>query len=153
MNWKLKASLQKVLHFTKIGDKLNHIPATLKKDYHKNVMIYQTHECLRKFDETNITFNVEKEMIALEIGTGYSLVSPVVLYLLGFDKIVTVDISKDVSIKTFHKQIQYLEKEGFLVKIAERGIFSLTEIKEKLQHIQSCKTLENLCTFCNIVYI
>ncbi|WP_430411758.1 SAM-dependent methyltransferase [Kordia sp.] len=153
MNWKLKASLQKVLHFTKIGDKLNHIPATLQRNYHKNVMIYQAYECLRKFTKTTITFNVEKEMTALEIGTGYSLVSPVVLYLLGFDKIITVDISKDASIKTFQKQIQYIEKEGFLVKIAARSEFSLTEIKEKVQQIQSFQKLDQLLKFCNIVYI
>lgn len=153
MHWKLKASLQKVLHFTKIGDKLNHIPATLQKDYHKNVMIYQAHECLRKFDETTIVFNSDKKMTALEIGTGYSLVSPIVLYLLGFDKIVTVDISKDVSIKTFQKQIQHIEKEGFLVKISERGKFSLTEIQEKVQQMQSFQTLGKLLEYCNITYI
>lgn len=153
MHWKIKASLQKILHFTRIGDQLNHIPATLQKDYHKNVCIYQAHECLRKFEETSIVFTTEKETTALEIGTGYSLISPVLLYLLGFDRIVTVDISKDVAIKTFQKQIIHLEAAGFLDKIAKRSKFSLTEIKEKLQHIQSCETLEALFKCCHITYI
>ncbi|WP_046756207.1 methyltransferase domain-containing protein [Kordia jejudonensis] len=153
MHWKIKASLQKILHFTKIGDKLNHIPATLKKNYHKNVMIYQTHECLRKFDETTLTFTEDSKKTALEIGTGYSLISPVVLYLLGFDKIITVDISNDSSIKTFQKQIQHLENEGFLDKISARGKFCSTEIKEKIQQLQSFQTLEELLQFCHITYI
>ncbi len=157
MNWKLKASLQKLLHFTKIGDKLNHIPATLKKDYHKNVCIYQAYECLRKFDEIQhpkfVTSSGVEMKTALEIGTGYSLISPVILHLLGFDKIITVDISKDVSIKTFQKQIQHIDHDDFLERIATKSTFSLTEIKEKIKHILSFQTLESLFEYCNIVYI
>lgn len=153
MHWKIKASLQKVLHFTKIGDQLNHIPATLNKSYHKNVCLYQFYECIRKFEAAQLEFHSNTKKTALEIGTGYSLVAPVVLYLLGFDKIVTVDISKDVAIKTFQKQIQYLNNEELLQTIAEKGRFYLSEIKEKLQHIQSFQTLKKLCAYCNILYI
>jgi hypothetical protein len=164
MHWKIKASLQKLLHFTKIGDKLNHIPATLKKDYHKNVCIYQAYECLRKFDETHypkpktqnpklVTSSGVEMKTALEIGTGYSLISPVILHLLGFDEIVTVDISKDVSIKTFRKQILHIDHDDFLDRIATKGKFSLTEIKEKVKHLQTFQTLEKLLEYCNIVYI
>jgi len=164
MNWKIKASLQKLLHFTKIGDMLNHIPATLKKDYHKNVMIYQAYECLRKFDETqhlkpktqNPNTQDQKPKIqksALEIGTGYSLISPVILHLLGFDKIVTVDISKDVAIKTFRKQIVHMDHDDVLDRIAAKSKFSLTEIKEKIQQLESFQTLEELLKYCNITYI
>ena len=157
MHWKLKASLQKLLHFTKIGDKLNHIPATLKKDYHKNVCLYQAIECLRKFEETQnqksvISSGVEMET-ALEIGTGYSLISAVVLHLLGFDKIVTVDISRDVSIKTFRKEIQHIGHKDVLDRIATQSKFSLTEIKERVQQMETFQTLESLCEYCNIVYI
>lgn len=38
MNWKIKALLQKLLSFTKIGDTLNHVPATLNKKHHLNVL-------------------------------------------------------------------------------------------------------------------
>ncbi|QHI36854.1 hypothetical protein IMCC3317_22240 [Kordia antarctica] len=153
MNWKLKASLQKLLHFTKIGDTLNHIPATLKKDYHKNVCLYQAYECLRKFEEIEIETESRNPKKALEIGTGYSLISSVILHLLGFDKVVTVDISKDVSIKTFRKQIQHIDSGDFLERIALQSTFSLTEIKEKVQQLQSFQTLEEVFDFCNIVYI
>ncbi|MGH1383674.1 methyltransferase domain-containing protein [Kordia sp.] len=153
MHWKIKASLQKVLHFTKIGDQLNHIPATLKKNYHKNVCLYQFYECIRKFEASTIELNTTTKKSALEIGTGYSLIAPVVLYLLGFDAIVTVDISKDVSIKTFQKQIQYLNNDELLQAIVKQGKFNQSEIKEKLQQIQSFQTLEKLCAYCNITYI
>ena len=153
MHWKIKASLQKVLHFTKIGDQLNHIPATLKKSYHKNVCLYQFYECIRKFETSTIELNEVTKKSALEIGTGYSLIAPVVLYLLGFEAIVTVDISKDVSIKTFQKQIQYLNNDELLQTIVKNGKFNLSEIKEKLQRIQSFQTLEKLCAYCNITYI
>jgi len=157
MHWKIKASLQKLLHFTKIGDRLNHIPATLKKEYHKNVCIYQTYECLRKFEETqhpkSVTSSGVDMKTALEIGTGYSLISPVILYLLGFDKIVTVDISKDVSIKSFQKQIQHIIQDDFLERIATKGKFSTTEINEKIQQLQSFQTLDEVFNFCNITYI
>ncbi|MBC8756767.1 methyltransferase domain-containing protein [Kordia sp. YSTF-M3] len=162
MNWKLKASLQKLLHFTKIGDKLNHIPATLKKDYHKNVCLYQAYECLRKFDETQHSTTVTSSGVemktgntktALEIGTGYSLISPVILHLLGFDKIITVDISKDVSIKTFQKQIKHIDHDDFLTRIAAKSTFSSTEIKEKIAQLQSFQTLKSLFESCNITYI
>ncbi|WP_298510345.1 methyltransferase domain-containing protein [uncultured Kordia sp.] len=153
MHWKIKASLQKILHFTKIGDQLNHIPATLIKDYHKNVCLYQYYECIRKFEASNIQLATETKKSALEIGTGYSLIAPVILYLLGFETVVTVDISKDVSMKTFQKQIQYLNDDALLQTIVKHGKFSLSEIKEKLTQIQSFKTLEKVVAFCNIIYI
>lgn len=153
MHWKIKASLQKVLHFTNIGDKLNHIPATLVKDYHKNVCLYQFYECMRKFEASQITLNETTEKFALEIGTGYSLISPVVLYLLGFDRVVTVDISKDVSLKTFKKQLHYLNNEKLLQIISKHGKFTVTDLKEKLQEIQTFQTLEKVLAYCNISYI
>lgn len=153
MNWKIKASLQKLLHFTKIGDRLNHIPATLKKDYHKNVCLYQFYECIRKFEASKVSLESTTKKTALEIGTGYSLIAPVVLSLLGFDSIVTVDISKDVSIKTFQKQIQYLNTDELLQKITENGKYNKSEVLKKLQQIQSFQTLEKVLEYCNIQYI
>ncbi len=153
MHWKIKASLQKVLHFTKIGDRLNHIPATLVKDYHKNVCLYQFYECIRKFEASQIQWNSNSKKSALEIGTGYSLIAPVVLFLLGFDKIVTVDISKDVSIKTFQKQVQYLSDEALLQTIAAKGKRSISDIQQKLTDIQSFQTLEKVLDYCTITYI
>lgn len=153
MHWKIKASLQKLLNLTRLGDQLNHIPATLQKEYHKNVCLYQFYECIRKFELAQITLSSETQKKALEIGTGYSLIAPITLFLLGFDQIVTVDISNDVSIKGLQKQINYLFQEDVKNNILEKSKFESAELEEKMNRIQSCKTLEDLFTFCNIIYI
>ncbi|KAA1244904.1 hypothetical protein [Aquimarina sp. RZ0] len=150
MDWRIKASLQKILSLSRIGDRLNHIPATHHKNYHHNVVTYQFYECLRKFEYTNLDLN--QECKALEIGTGYSIISPVILFLLGFDKIVTVDIDKDVSFRTFRKQIIFLCSENFIKQIMDRGIYQEKVIKEKLDKIVTLKNIEEVLEFCNITY-
>lgn len=151
MNWKIKASLQKILAFTTIGDRLNHIPATLNKKYHYNVTLYQTCECIRKFKNSTLDFS--KKRAALEIGTGYSLISSVVLSLIGFEKIITVDITKDINFSTFKKQINHLESSDVLEKITATSVFSEKEILEKIRLIKQKKSLESLFEQLNIIYI
>jgi len=152
MDWRIKASLQKVLSLSRIGDKLNHIPVTLNKNYHYNVVRYQHYECLRKFGYISLNLSSEK-CVGLEIGTGYSLISPIILYLLGFNKVITVDIDKDANFKTFQKQVPFLLKEEFVKEIANIGIYTENEIKEKLNAICSCRNLDDILKFCNIRYI
>ena len=61
--------------------------------------------------------------IALEIGTGYSLISSVVLSLLGFQKVITVDITKDIQFSTYKKQVSYLEHPEILKLISSKSVF------------------------------
>lgn len=151
MNWKIKASLQKILALTSVGDKLNHISVTLNKKYHYNVALYQTCECIRKFNYSKIDFSDKKT--ALEIGTGYSLISSVVLSLIGFDKIITVDVTKDISFSTFKKQIKHIESTEILERITASSVFSKKEIIEKLKLIKHKKSLESLFDLLNITYL
>ncbi|WP_109435895.1 class I SAM-dependent methyltransferase [Aquimarina sp. AU119] len=151
MDWRIKASLQKILSISRIGDKLNHIPATLHKNYHHNVVKYQFHECIRKFSYTQIDTN--QKCKALEIGTGYSMISPVILYLLGFDKIITVDIDGDVSFKTFEKQVKFLNDKNSIDQISDHGSYPKEVVQEKLNTIVNCKSLDEVLEFCNIKYI
>ena len=151
MNWKIKAALQKLLALTKIGDRLNHIPATLNKNYHSNVVLYQTHECLRRFGSTAIDLSSPKT--ALEIGTGYSLISAIVLSLLGFQKIITVDITNDLKFSTFKKQIQFLENPENFDSIVDKSIFSEVEIKDKIGGIKQSESFSALFDLLNITYI
>ncbi|WP_299432229.1 class I SAM-dependent methyltransferase [uncultured Aquimarina sp.] len=151
MDWRIKASIQKILSSSRIGDKLNHIPAILQKNYHENVVKYQFHECIRKFDYTQLDLN--QKCTALEIGTGYSVISPVILYLLGFDKIVTVDIDQDIKFESFQKQIDYLNSKEYIQEISNKGVFSPETIKKKLDEILKCANLDELLSFCNIKYI
>jgi hypothetical protein len=153
MNWKIKALLQIFLSKSKIGDKLNHIPATLKKNYHYYVFWYQTSECIRKFKESNVLLKKEINSNALEIGTGYSIISPIVLFLLGFKSIITVDITEDISFKTFKKQRKFLETEQFLETIIAESIFDKEEIKNKIILINQAENFETLFKLANITYI
>jgi hypothetical protein len=151
MHWKVKALLQKILATTRLGDQLNHIPATINKNYHYNVVHYQTYECVRKFAHTAV--DLSKEKIALEIGTGYSLIASVVLSLLGFHKVITVDITKDVRFKTFKKQAAYFTHSDVLPLIQEHSIFSEKELLQKIEHIKKSNSLEELLSTLNITYI
>ena len=74
------------------------------------MFLYQSHEAIRKFSHTNW---LSKELVALEIGTGYSLISALTLALLGFGKILTVDITPDVSFLSFKKQVIYANDKAF----------------------------------------
>ena len=113
MHWKIKATLQKILSFSNLGDVLNHIPSTLNSNYHKNVFKYQFFECVRKFDQISLNLKA-KPRTALEIGTGYSIIAPIILFLLGFDKILTIDITNDISFRTFKKQFKEITTNEYI---------------------------------------
>lgn len=151
MNWKIKASLQKILSAVKLGDQLNHLPAAFQKNYHANVFNYQTHECLRKFNYG--TFKLDKNSVALEIGTGYSAISALTLSLLGFHKIITVDITSDLRFSTFKKQISTIDSDSFIEKIVPNSFLSKKEITEKIALIKETKTLKELFEKLNIIYL
>ena len=151
MNWKIKALLQKFLALTNIGDRLNHIPATLNKNYHCNVVTFQTHECVRRYSYCNLDLSISKT--ALEIGTGYSLISSIVLSLLGFEKIITVDITRDLHFSTLKKQLNYVEEKVNLDKIVAHSIFSENEIREKIKLINQAQSLDSVFELLNINYI
>lgn len=151
MDWRIKASLQKILALSKLGDKLNHLPVTFNKKYHKNVFLYQTHECLRKFSYCNI--DLYNTATALEIGTGYSILSSIVLSLLGFEKVVTVDITKDLRFSTFKKQIKHIDSPDFLKSIASKSRYTDKELEHKISEIKNMSSFEALFDHLNIVYI
>ncbi len=151
MNWKIKALLQKFLALTAIGDRLNHIPVTVDAHYHSNVVIYQTHESIRRFTQSKLNLTAGKA--ALEIGTGYSLISSIVLSLLGFEKIVTVDVTKDLKFSSIKKQLPYFAKKENLDAIIEHSIFSENEILEKIKLMNQAVSLNSLLKLLNIKYI
>lgn len=151
MDWRIKATLQKILATTKLGDRLNHLPVTFSTKYHQNVFVYQSHECLRKFSHCNV--DLRKKATALEIGTGYSIVSAVVLSLLGFEKVVTVDITGDLRFSTFRKQIRHIDSPDFLNSIASKSIYTEQELQDKFSTIKKVSSFEELFDCLNIVYI
>lgn len=151
MNWRIKALTQKVLSLTKIGDRLNHSSVLLNKNYHLNVYKYQTYECLRKINDCNII--IKKDSKALEIGTGYTLLPSICLSLLGFETIITVDITKDLRYSSFKKQIKHLELSSLPEGFISKSIFSEEEITERIKMIKGAKSLKDIFNFLNIQYI
>lgn len=151
MDWHIKALIQKALSLTNIGDKLNHHLITFNKNYHRNVVTYQTHECLRKFRYCNL--DLRQGQTALEIGTGYSIVSAVVLALIGFEKVITVDVTPDISFKTFKKQLPYLNGKKFLEDVSLNSIYSREEIKRRIDFLNNQASFTQVFEFLNIIYI
>ena len=151
MDWRIKAFIQKKLSASRLGDKMNHGLITLNKNYNKNIVIYQSHEALRKFAHTKLNF--EKPLTALEIGTGYSLISAITLALLGFDKVITADVTPDITFSSFKKQRKYLRDEIFLKQILEYSKYSLSELETKIDQINDVSTFDSLFEILNIKYI
>jgi hypothetical protein len=154
MNWKLKAILQKILSQSRVGDKINHWNAASGKDYYPNGITYHFSEFFQKFRLVN---NFTKESFpnrnALEIGTGYFMVEPLLLSLLGFKQVFTVDISKDVTLKTVRRTLDYLFTEKYLEEIKKHSSMSPEEIEKQIQMINQSHSLEELLRQSRIVYI
>jgi len=151
MDWRIKAFVQKILAVSRFGDRMNHSLITLNKDYHKNVVTYQSHEAMRKFGLAKL--DLDKKLTALEIGTGYSLVSAITLALLGFDKVITVDITPDITFGSFVKQRKYLCDDAFLKRISGHSKYSIFELEMKIKSIQEVADFESLFALLNIKYI
>ena len=151
MDWRIKAFTQKILSCSPIGDKMNHYLVTLNKNHNKNVFTYQSHETLRKFKYAKI--DLSKNLVALEIGTGYSLISAVTLALVGFKKVVTVDVTYDITFSSFKKQINNLDEEIFLKLILECTKYSALELNKKITLIKNVSSFKDLFILLNIIYI
>lgn len=154
MNWKLKAILQKILSQSRVGDKINHWNAASGKDYYPNGVTYHFHEFFQKFDLVkNFTKESFQNRNALEIGTGYFMVEPLLLSLLGFRQIFTVDISKDVTLKTVRRTLNYLFTEKYLGVIKKHSSVISEEIDKQVQMINQSHSLEELLWQSRITYI
>ena len=72
---------------------------------------------------------------------------------MGFEKILTVDITKDVHFSTLKKQLNYLEEKINLDSIVKHSIFSEKEIKEKISAINQVNSINAIFKLLNINYI
>ncbi|MFZ5516796.1 MAG: hypothetical protein ACOY90_09175 [Candidatus Zhuqueibacterota bacterium] len=154
MNWKIKACLQKLLSKSRIGDRVNHLNALMSKDYDFNFVDYHFKEVFRKIDLMNQhNGSTKKDKIALELGTGYFLIEPIILSLLGFKKIVTVDITPDLKFKAVKRQIKYLGNDKYLNKIKKNSVLNDIEQKRIFYNLEKAESLEKIFNICNIKYI
>ncbi|MEX0968297.1 MAG: class I SAM-dependent methyltransferase [Bacteroidia bacterium] len=151
MDWRVKALLQKWISYANLGDKLNHLPARFKRNYYSNGATYHLHEALRMLD--NCSFDSYTGKTALEIGTGYFLYQPLILHLLGFAHITTVDITKDITFRSVKKQLKCLDSKAYLKLIASKGNLSLDQIQSKLYKLKNATSLHEVLSSANITYI
>lgn len=154
MDWRIKAGFQKILSKSRIGDKINHLSALIDSKYYTNGSVYHYHECLRKYRLVKNNLSENKNKTALEIGTGYFLIEPIVLKLIGFEKIITIDVAQDLNFKAVKKQIDLLtNKKEFIDEIKKISILASSEIDLLLTQIQNKNSLQQLLEILNISYI
>ena len=87
---------------------------------------------------------LKNDAIALKIGTRYSIISPILLSLLGFHKVITVDITEDIIFLTFKKQIKFLNQKKFVALLSQNSIYSKVVIEEKITKIAGISSLSEL---------
>jgi hypothetical protein len=155
LHWKVKAILQKILATNSIGDRVNHLHGSLKKNYYSNGVEYGFNELFRKLDliesaEDDAGINCNN---ALEIGTGYFLIQPIILKLLGWNRIITVDITRDLFNSAVRKQLSFLLEEKYLSKIRKSSRLDTSDFNNLLRALKEAKSLEQVLEICNIIYI
>jgi hypothetical protein len=91
--------------------------------------------------------------VALEIGTGYFLVQPIILKLLGWEKIVTVDISHDIFSQALKKQINLLLQDKYLLKIKALSVLHEKQFDSMVNQLKKSTSLNEVLNICNITYI
>ena len=151
MNWKVKALLQKILSKSRLGDRINHLHGSLKKNYYPDGVEYGVNELFLKLD--HIADSEFHPHNALEIGTGYFLVQPIVLNLLGWKRIVTVDITRDVFDSALNEQKELLLHDKYLSKIKSRSSLQTEDFTRLINELRAVHSLDSILKLCDITYI
>ena len=118
MNWIIKAALQKILAANRVGDRINHFYGSFQRNYYPDSVEYGFKELLMNLELVESFGHPFKNLMekeVLEIGTGYSLVQSVILKLIGWHGIMTVDITRDIFFKAVEKQLKYLLQDKILL--------------------------------------
>lgn len=144
-----------MLAANRIGDRINHLHGSLKKNYYSNGVEYGFNELFLKLNlielaEDDAGINRKN---ALEIGTGYFLIQPIILKLLGWNRIITLDITRDLFYSAVRKQISLLLQEKYLSKIRKSSRLAPGELNNLLRKLKEAKSLEQVTEICNIIYI
>jgi len=155
LNWKIKAFIQNILSKSRVGDRINHLYGSMQKNYYTRGVDYGFKEIFLKLNL--IDFNGKSSIFprdaALELGTGYFLVQPIILSLLGWKKIFTVDITHDIFYKALKQQITLLCQEGYLDKIKKHSAFKPDEFDSLVIALKKLNSLSTILELLNITYI
>lgn len=154
MDWRVKASIQKLFSTTKIGDKLNHLGTRLmNSSYMEQKIGYHINEAMIHFKMLTANgYRISPDDVFLELGTGYAIVESLTMILLGVRKVITVDISEDIKFKESLKYVHMFSDED-IHGIAEKSVYTASEIRDKLNDLKECTCQDEFLDKAGIVYI
>lgn len=160
MNWKIKAFIQGLLSTSRIGDRINHLYGSLQKTYYPKGVDYNFQELFTKLrlieSFNNNNTSTDRNFLnknALEIGTGYFLVQPIVLKLLGWNKIVTIDITHDIFLRAVQRQLKLLLQDKYLLQIMKLSELDTSQFNDIVNKLKDANSLDHILKACNITYI
>jgi|GEM_PF-4196348 len=154
MDWRVKASIQKLLSTFRVGDKLNHVGSRLMNPgYMQHKIGYHVNEALIHLNHLEKNgYRLDREDVFFELGTGYAIVESLTFILLGAKKVITVDITEDVK---FKESLKYLDlfTEEHIQNIAARSLLEDTEIRDKINSLKTSSSMEEFLGKAGITYI
>ena len=154
MDWRIKASIQKILSATYIGDKINHFGSRLMNpNYMDQKIDYHISEALIHIDKLNrCGYTISEDDVFLELGTGYAIVESLTMILLGAQKVITVDITEDVK---FSESLKYINmfSSKHIAMIADKSCYTEKQIREKLNSLKQADSQQDFLKMAGIVYI
>lgn len=154
MDWRVKASIQKVLSMTTIGDKLNHIGSRLMNSkYMQQKIGYHINEGLihlRRLKQCG--YEIGENDVFLELGTGYAIVESLTMILLGVKKVITVDVTKDVK---FGESMKYLDMftSDHVKSIASYSRYNEEQIWRIINGLKLSRDMDDFLEKAGITYI
>ena len=154
MDWRVKASLQKIFSTFRMGDKLNHLGSRLMNpNYMQHKIGYHVNEALIHLNQLEKNgYALGPEDVFFELGTGYAIVESLTIMLLGAKKVITVDITEDVK---FDESLKYLDMfaDEHIQKIAKKSLYTDREIRERINQLKSSANMEDFLAKAGITYI
>lgn len=154
MDWRVKASIQKVLSMSRIGDKLNHLGSRLMNpNYMAQKIGYHISEGLTHYKRLKqCGYEISGNDVLLELGTGYAILESLTMILLGAKRVITVDITQDVK---YEESMRYLRMfaDEHVREIAAYSRYTEQRIWEILDGLKSSRDLGDFLARAGITYI
>jgi hypothetical protein len=121
--------------------------------YMEEKIDYHIDEALIHLDHlTSCGYKLSNDDVFLELGTGYAIVEPLTMALLGIRKIITVDITYDLK---FRESLKYIGmfKDAHIEKIEEKSLLSKEQIRAKLESLSESEDMEDLISRIGMEYV
>jgi SAM-dependent methyltransferase len=144
--WRLKIGIQFVLAIVPGGERLNYLLQRLNRS-HDLSRIPNYIDSIGQMGPF-LDFNGS---VVMEIGTGWRIISPLVFYLLGAERIFTYDHVRHLRFQPTMDALSGLEAQ--LDRLHDRTGVPLSVLSERLNELKSAPNLEDLLERSHIVYV